>query len=704
MHKVTDKHLRRTAVVYLRQSTLAQVRHNTESQRLQYAMTQRAHDLGWKRVEVIDCDLGTSASAGSSARTGFEQLISKVAMAQVGIILSREVSRLSRTDKDWCRLLEFCRVFSTLIADDQQVYDVASMDDQQILGIKGTLSVVELDVIRQRMIQGKEAKASRGELRFRLPPGYDRDADGHPVKHPDARIREAVTLVFQRFSELRVGGQLFTWFHDEGIEMPVYQFENGKLRQKWRVPTRQYLTGIIKNPFYAGAYVYGRRERESVVVDGKLVTRMGKLRPPEECRVFIRDHHEGYITWEQYEDNVECLRQNRPRTRGGDTMTAPRGGAGLFAGLLRCGHCGRKLKVNYWGRQAKTPRYFCRGPEQESGIGCLSFAGGLMQQEVEQQVLAAVSPLGIEASILASQNLDDSSEGKLKMLKRRAEQLRYEARRASEQYNEADPKNRLVTAELERRWNEKLVAVEQAENELRNARQARTELDEETILKLERLGTQFEDAWYSPDCSVELKKKIVRMVINEMLVRRQGDHLVFVIHWAGGIHTEVRILQPAAGSAQKTPYSALEIIRELAPKYDAATIAGVLSRHGLRTGKGNSWNKARVAFSRRRYDIQPDFASAESRGLLTLAKAAEHCGISRYVVKRLLDAGLVRNQQTVPKAPLEIPIEDLESDPVRTVLKRFRNTGRLITKGVAGDVTSSQGTLFTENQEVENAR
>ena len=219
------------------------------------------------------------------------------------------------------------------------------MDDQLILGIKGTLSVVELDVLRLRMAQGKEEKARRGELQFRLPPGYARDADGHPIKHPDVRVREAMALVFRKFSELRVGQQLFTWFHDERIEMPVYQFEGGTLRLKWRVPTLQYLTGIIKNPFHAGAYVYGRRQRESVVVDGKLVRRTGKLLPPEECRVFIRDHHEGYITWEQYEDNVACLRENAARTRGKDTMTAPRRGLGLLAGLLRCGHCGRKLHV-----------------------------------------------------------------------------------------------------------------------------------------------------------------------------------------------------------------------------------------------------------------------------------------------------------------------------------------------------------------------
>lgn len=640
---------------------------------------------------------------GSSARAGFERLISKVALGEVGIVLSREVSRLSRTDQDWCRLLEVCRVFSTLIGDEQQVYDVASIDDQLILGIKGTLSVVELDVLKLRMAQGREAKAKRGELHFRLPPGYARDADGHPIKHPDARVRDAVELVFRKFSELRVGLQLFTWFHDERIEMPVYQYEGGKLKLKWRGPTHQYLTGIIKNPFHAGAYVYGRRQREPVVIDGKLVTRMGKQRPPEQCRVFIRDHHEGYISWEQYEDNIACLRENAARIRGKDTMTAPRRGMALLAGLVRCGDCGRKLHVGYRGGKGTPPRYFCRGTEGVAGIGCLSFSGGTAQREVEQQVLAAISPLGIDASLLARQTISESSQDKLTMLERRVEQLQYEARRAFEQYNEVDPRNRLVAADLERRWNDKLIAAEDAEEGLRNARQSKSELDEEAILRLEHLGAHFEETWNSAGCSIELKKKIVRTIIKEMFVRRQGDYLVFVIYWAGGIHTELRILQPARGKGKhlKTSSDALEVVRELAPKYDDATIAGVLGLQGSRTGKGNRWTKARVRFVRRRYDIEPDFVSAESRGLLNLNKAAAYCGVSDYVMRRLMSAGLVRNQQSVPRAPFEIPKEELDSEAVRAVLERFLKTGRLV---IDGGVTSLQGKLFTENQEVENER
>lgn len=701
MTKVTEAHLRKRAVVYLRQSSMAQVRNNLESQRLQYGMVERARSLGWKQVDVIDRDLGSSASAGSSERIGFEELISRVALGEVGIVLSRELSRLSRTDKDWCRLLEVCRYFGTLVADEQQVYDVNAIDDQLVLGIKGTLSAVELSVLRTRMLHGRDAKAARGELEFRLPAGYQRDADGHPVKDPDARARAAIDLLFRKFRELRVSRQVFVWFHDEGIEVPIHQFVGGKLQRLWRVPTELYVQHVLKNPFYAGAYVYGRRPFETKLVDGKVVKRVGKLRDPEECKVFIREHHEGYISWSEYEQNVACLRTNAPRSNGRDSMTAARGGAGLLVGLLRCGHCGRKLTVNYWGRSGTSPRYVCRGTSWNAGTGCLGFAGKLVERDVEQQVLAAISPLGVEASLAACAELTEATSSKRIVLQRRAEQLRYEARRAFEQYNEVDPRNRLVAAELERRWNDKLAAADEAEEELRQVDARNSELDDETRRRLQQLGEDFAQAWHAPECSAKLKQKIVRVVLEEVLVRRQEDELVFVLHWAGGTHTQLRVHQPPAGSHHKTSSDALEVIRALAPKYDDGTIAGVLAQHGLVTGTGMRWNKGRVRSARHRHGIRPTFVAAEERGLLNLVRAAQHCSTSTYVIRRLLHAGLIHNEQTVAHAPLEIPIADLDSAPVRAALSRLRSTGTL---GLGGGVTDLQADLFEENQGDTNAR
>jgi DNA invertase Pin-like site-specific DNA recombinase len=692
MNKIHDGHLRRSAVVYLRQSSMGQVRNNLESQRLQYALTDRATALGWKRVEVIDSDLGVSAASGSGRRPGFERLLSLVALGQVGLILSREVSRLSRNDQDWCRLLEVCQVFDTLIGDDEQIYDLAQMDDQLVLGIKGTLSVVELGVLRMRMHRGREAKAARGSLKFRLPSGYVHDADGQPVKDPDERVREAIALVFRRFRQLQNGRQLFMSFHDERVEMPVYQYQGGKLRAMWRVPTLLYLVGIIKNPFYAGAYVYGRRSRETVMVDSKVAKRIGKLQPAEQCRVFLREHHEGYIDWTEYQENVAILQRNAPRKQGGDTVTSARTGSGLLVGLLRCGHCGRKLKVNYWGRSGAAPRYVCRGTYADAGDGCIGFAGTIVEKHIEQQVLDALSPLGVEASLLASDRLSGRDNDKVALARQRAKQLRYEANRAFEQYDEVDPRNRLVAAELERRWNAKLVAADDAESELGEVESCHAPLDEALLARLRHLGEHFEQAWRSAGCSMSLKKKIVRVVIEEVVVRRDANELAFVVHWTGGAHTSLRVERPAPGSERKTSADALAIIRVLALHYEDAVIAGVLNRRGLTTGHGKKWNSARVTFARRRYDIQPDLVSPEAAGMLSLKGAASYCRVSESTIQKLVTSGLVRNTQTIAQAPYEIAKADLDSDLVQRLIARLHTTGRL---DVPGALATEQRELFT---------
>ena len=691
MNKIQDQHLQRIAIVYPRQSSPAQVRNNLESKKLQYALTKRAKDLGWQNIEVIDSDMGISASVAGRYRAGFERMISLVALGQVGIILSRELSRLSRNDYDWARLLEICGLFGTLVGDEDHLYDPNDMDDQLMLGIKGTLSKVELGILKMRMLAGKEAAAARGALRFRLPPGYVYDADGRPVKDPNERTREVVHLVFRKFEQLQNGHQLFIWFHDERIEMPVYHNVCGKMVMGWRIPTMQQLVGMIKNPFYTGAYVYGRRPQRPVMIDGKVVKRPSSLNAPQHCRVFIENHHDAYISWQQYKENVEMLARNRPRTGQDEAITAARSGAGLLVGLLRCGNCGRKLAVAYIGKNGTTPRYLCRGTYWDAGDGCLSFAGTLVEKALQQQILATISPMGIEASVLAAQSVSDSAKEKLSVLRKRAEQLRYEAGRAFEQYDASDPKNRLVTAELERRWNEKLAAAEQAKQQLCEAESQHAPLDAKTIERLTYLGNHFEQAWTSSNCSAEAKKRIIRTVIEEVIVRRDERELVFVVRWAGGVHTELRFDRPAAGSHFKTAMDAMEIVRKMAPRYDDETIAGVLGLNGMRTGRGNKWNKARVKSARHRNDIGGKYESPESIGLLSMQKAVGYCGISVATMYKLIKSGLVCNEQTVPHAPLEIRKSDLDSPAVQQVLRRLRATRRL---DLQGGIYNGQMKLF----------
>src|SRR2546426_9439515 len=282
-------------------------------------------------------------------------------------------ARLSRTDKDRCRLLEVCQIFGTLIADEQQVYDLNYLDDQLVLGIKGTLSVVELKVLRQRLQAGQESKARRGELFKRLPVGYVRDPMGKVVFHPDQRVCEAIQLVFVKFRERWSVRQTFQWFRDHDVELPVNPIQGTQL--VWKIPTQSLVRDILCNPFYAGAYVWGRRPVETLLIEGRLEKRQSATRRAEDCRVFIRDHHVGYIDWAIYEENQRMTRRNSVNWQGDETMAAIRAGQGLLVGLLRCGHCGRKLHVRYWGGSGTHARYLCRGDYDDGGQYCLGFGG-----------------------------------------------------------------------------------------------------------------------------------------------------------------------------------------------------------------------------------------------------------------------------------------------------------------------------------------
>src|SRR6267154_1055559 len=449
--KIKPEHLARKAIVYLRQSSEKQVRQNTESQRLQYDMAERIRGLGWQEVEVISSDLGTSAAIGAVYREGFERVLSSVALGEVRIVVSREVSRLSRTDKDWCRLVEVCQIFGTLIGDEQQVYDLNYLDDQLVLGIKGTLSVVELKVLRQRLQAGQESKARRGELFKRLPVGYVLDAMGKVVFHPDQRVCGAIQLVFE-------------WFREHDVELPANPIQGTRL--VWKIPTQSLVRDLLCNPFYAGAYVWGRRPVATVLADGRLEKRQGATRRAEDCRVFIPDHHVGYIDWATYEENQRMIRRNSVNWQGDESMAAIRAGQGLLVGLLRCGHCGRKLHVRYWGGRGTHARYLCKGDYDDGGPYCIGFGGSSVDRRVGQELLKVIAPLGVEASLRALEELSAGGAAQRAALSRQLEQLVYEAKKAFEQYDAVDARNRLVASELERRWNEKLEEIEAVKQRL----------------------------------------------------------------------------------------------------------------------------------------------------------------------------------------------------------------------------------------------
>ena len=699
--KIKPEHLARKAIVYLRQSSEKQVRQNKESQNLQYAVADRVRALGWTQVEIINSDLGSSAGIAAARREGFERVLSSVALGEVGIVGSREASRLSRTDKDWCRLLEVCQIFGTLIADEQQVYDLNYLDDQLVLGIKGTLSVVELKVLRQRMQAGQESKASRGELFKRLPVGYVLDPLGKVVLHPDRRVSEAIQLVFAKFRERWSVRQTFQWFRDHDVELPANPIQGTRL--VWKIPSQSLVRDILCNPFYAGAYVWGRRPITMLLVAGRLEKRQSAMRRAEECRVFIRDHHVGYIDWAAYEENQRMTRRNSVNWQGDESMAAIRAGQGLLGGLLRCGHCGRKLHVRYWGGRGTNARYLCKGDYDDGGQYCLGFGGASVDRRLGQELLKVISPFGAEASLRALEELSAGDAAQRAALSGKLEQLEYEARKAFEQYDAVDARNRLVAGELERRWNEKLEEMETTKQRLSSLNGKRYSLSSEEESRIRSIGENFAEIWQDERCPSTLKKMIFRTAMEEIIVRTDAEKqiLEFIIHWKGGAHTQFAMGRPRSATESATPIEALEIIRRMAVRHGDDQIASVLNRLGYSTGKGKRWNQTRVATARRNHSIPGQKRALPDPDRVSLSEAARLCGVSHRTIERLVEAGLLKREQATPRAPWEIHRTDLDAEPVRGIVERLRRTGKLILQGGSAD---NQPPLFAENEGDDNAR
>jgi len=699
--KIKPEHLTRKAIVYLRQSSEKQVRQNKESQRLQLDLAERMRGLGWKEIEIIGSDLGSSAAIASAPREGFERVLSSVALGVVGIVGSREVSRLSRTDKDWCRLLEVCQIFGTLIADEQQIYDLNYLDDQLVLGIKGTLSVVELKILRQRLQAGQESKARRGELFKRLPVGYVLDAMGKVVFHPDRRVCEAVQLIFAKFRERWTVRQTFQWFRDHDVELPANPIQGTRL--VWKIPTQSLIRDILSNPFYAGAYVWGRRPVTTLLVEGRLEKRQGALRRAEECRVFIPEHHVGYINWATYEENQRMTQRNSVNWQGDESMAAIRAGQGLLVGLIRCGHCGRKLHVRYWGGRGTHARYLCKGDYDDGGQYCIGFGGAWVDRRLSQELLKVISRFGVEASLRAIEQLSAGDAAQRAALSSKLEQLEYEAKKAFEQYDAVDARNRLAAAELEHRWNKRLEEIETTKQRLSHLDGKRHSLSAEDEKRIQLMGDNFAEIWHSDRCPPTLKKMIFRTVVEEIIVHADAEKTIlqFTIHWKGGVHTQLEMERPVSATESATPMEALDIIRRMAVRHGDDQIASVLNRLGYSTGKGKRWNQNRVATARHNHSIAGQKRALPDPDRVSLSEAARLCGVSHRTIERLVDAGLLKREQTAPRAPWQIRRTDLNAEPIRTIVRRLHQTGKLT---LEGGCPKDQPPLFAENEGDDNAR
>ena len=662
MTKITAEHLVRDAIVYVRQSTAIQVAQNLESQRRQYGLAERARQLGWSDVEVIDDDLGRSGAG--ARRPGFEKLLAAICESRVGAVLSLEASRLARNGRDWHTLLEFCGLVGTLIIDEDGVYDPASPNDRLLLGMKGTMSEMELSVFRQRSIEAMKQKARRGELFLTVAVGYVKAGGDRIEKDADRRVQQAITLVFRKFAELQTIRQVLVWCRQETILLPTLAEGATAERIIWRLPVYPTVHHMLTNPVYAGAYAFGRRTARVTIENGRKRVVRSMQRDWRSWEVLLRDHHEGYISWAEFERNQQLIADNsngrRFMSRG-----AVRRGEALLSGLFRCRRCGRKLRVRY----GQTYRYECVGAfNQLAAARCMTFGGMRVDRVLAGEVLDRLQPLGVEAALAAIEARSQLRSEKKAQFELALQQARYEAARAQRQYNAADPENRLVAAELERRWNERLVAVRDLELEIDSLDADKepplTEADRERLMAL---GRDLARAWESPGTTPETRKKIIRTVISEIIVDIVGDTLELIIHWQGGDHTRLSVKRNRAGQTRwTTDAEVVDLVRALARQMPDQTIAAVLNRSGKSTGHGNSWTRGRICSLRRQYNIAiyRDGERAD-RGEATLDEAAAALAVSTSTIRRLIADGVLPANQHCKGAPWIIRRADLDRDEIR---------------------------------------
>jgi DNA invertase Pin-like site-specific DNA recombinase len=660
MSKITTEHLARSAYVYIRQSTADQLTHNHESRRRQYGLADRARQLGWTTVEVIDDDLGRSG--GGTARPGFERLLAAICEARVGAVLAVEASRLARNGRDWHTLIEFCGLVGTLIVDEDGIYDPRHPNDRLLLGMKGTMSELELSLFRQRSQEALKQKARRGALILGVAAGYVKVGRDRIEKNPDQRTREALQLVFSKFAEFQSVRQVHIWLRDEGIELPVKSRDGEARGIVWRLPAYNIVHNILTNPIYAGAYAFGRTTSKVSVEQGRKRVRRGVHRPMTEWDVLIKDHHAGYITWEEFERNQGVIANNATGKGSAAVKGAVRRGELLLPGLLRCGHCGRKLHVSYSG---KLGRYSCYGARTNHGTArCISISGLSIDSAVGAEVLRVLKPLGIEAAVKAIETQTGRTSAAQRQLELSLQQARYEVAHARRQYDAVDPANRLVAAELERRWNDALQTVHRIECEIASIVAIRPPpLGERERQELMRLGADLELAWSHPAATAATRKRILRAALNEIVVRKEGTVINMVLHWKGGDHTalQVKLRLNAAGRHHwPPPDDTIALVRQLARLMPDRQIARLLNRSGKLTGYGNGWTEQRVRGFRNHHDIAV-YRDGEwaDRGEITLDTAAQIIGVAKMTALRMIRRGDLKGRQACKGAPWVIKAEDV---------------------------------------------
>jgi len=674
--KITASHLSRTAVIYVRQSTLMQVERNTESTLRQYDLASRARQLGWPReaIRVIDGDLGISGSV-TGQRDGFEGMVAEVALGQVGIILALEASRLARDNAAWYRLLDLAGICDTLVADADGVYHPAMFNDRLILGMKGILAESELHVLRARLEGGIKNKAARGELRRGLPVGLIwGEADGEICFHPDEAVTGVIAAVFSQFAACGSARATWLWLREQGLRWPLQKVAYTRRGPAipeitWVEPTYHAVHTTLTHPAYAGAYVYGRTRKERYLDRGGALRQRSRRLPSDQWEVLIPDHHPGFIDWDAYQANQAKIGGNiRPRASQPGTG-AVREGSALLQGLATCGSCSRKLAIFYRGPARTVPNYYCQGAaELVDGRGArhMNVGGQAIDAAVAAAFLAALQPAALQACLQAAEQLEHGHDAALDQHRRQVEQARYQATRAERRYRAVDPDNRLVARGLETEWNTALQQLADAEAGLARRETARPK----TLTPAERaailaLGDDLGQVWDAPATTDKDRKQLLRTLLEEVNITARRDapdpHARLILRWKGGAITELTVPLRRPQPKIRTDDDTVDLIRRLAVHYPDAKIAGILNRQGRRTARGMSYTANRVGSLRTHWGIprhQPGAGGPAEGELLNVTAAARQLDIAPSTLLRWLNDGFVAGEQVTPGAPWRIRLTD----------------------------------------------
>ena len=658
--KVKPTHFQRYVYVYVRQSTAAQVEYNRESTDRQYNLVDRAITLGWSRqqVKVVDEDLAQSASS-TAQRGGFTMMTAEVALGQVGLILSIEVSRVARNNADWYRLLDLCSVTDTLIGDEDGLYHPGLFNDRLLLGLKGTMAEAELHVIRARLEGGIRNKAARGELRRGLPVGFIwGEQDGEVLMHPDQAVTGAIHTVFEKFAQMGSVRQVWLWFQTKKLHFPLQT--NTLPEIQWVTASYHAIHSVLTNPVYAGVYAYGKTKQESFVDKTGQVKKRVKRIPQSQWAVLIHDHHKGFINWETYEMIQARIAKNTRPVAHQDTG-AIREGAALLQGLATCGKCGRRLRVYYQGKHS-TPGYYCAANNVMEGRAkyCMRVGGVKIDEAVTDAFLDAITPAAIEAALLAEKNIEADHDAAVAQWRLQVERLRYEAERAERSYRAVEPENRIVARTLETQWELCLGKLKDAEKELeRRQQQSPKRLTPVQQISIRTLGEDLKRVWQAPTTTHRDRKELLQMLLEEVNIalKREENKALLILRWKGGVISEQEVnLQYRKVPPIRTEQDTIDLVRRLAVHYPDAVITGILNRQGRKTAHGDRFTANKVSSLRRYWKIPRfDSAGTPSDGeLVTIKKAADILGVAASTVHRWLADGFIAGEQITPGAPWQI--------------------------------------------------